>query len=270
MAKGKKSEETLAQVRRDRLNKHLNKVEDLIQEWMTDLDTPSPFYWSSSQKSRELNTVRLITVDYRLEPWKLWACRSVYVPPVEQDTVSNHILRKHLRKRALWRYHTEWEQRLNRIRHLGIPICQRATEIENVRAKGKQLTEDYKAVALLEALELALGHTPEKSYSPKAQGASYAESRGIPEKLRSPRVQGVYYAEFLIEKTANAEQVNGVVEEHWQMISELGESKEMLELAQEWQRVLALQKKMIELVQKAIESSDILYPCQFCRRLWQE
>ncbi|GAI23265.1 unnamed protein product, partial [marine sediment metagenome] len=74
----------------------------------------------------------------------------------------------------------------------------------------------------------------------------------------------------VIEKTANAEQVNGVGEEHWQMISELGESKEMLELAQEWQRVLALQEKMIELVQKAIESSDILYPCQFCRRLWQE
>jgi len=214
--------------------------------------------------------IRLMTVDSRLEPWKLWACRSVYVPPVEQDTVSNHILRKHLRKRALWRYHTEWEQRLNRIRELGDPICERATEMENERAKGRKLTEDYKAGALLGALDLALGHTPEKSYSPKVQGLSYIESRGIPEKLRSPRVQGVYYGDLLIEKTANAEQVNGVGEEHWQMISELGESKEMLELAQEWQRVLALQEKMIELGQKAIKSSDILYPCQFCRRLWQE
>ncbi len=269
MAKGKKSEETLAQVRRDRLNKHLNKVEDLIQEWMTDLDTPSPFYWSSSQKSREI-MIRLMTVDSRLEPWKLWACRSVYVPPVEQDTVSNHILRKHLRKRPLWRYHTEWEQRLNRIRELGYPICERATEMENERAKGRKLTEDYKATALLVALELALGRTPEKSYSPRVQGVTYDESRGIPEKSRSPRYQGLLYGDLLIEKTANAEQGKVVEEEHRQMISELGESKEMLELAQEWQRVLDLQKKMIELVQKAIESSDILYPCQFCRRLWQE
>lgn len=270
MARKRKSKAILAEVRRDRLNKHLNEVEDLIWEWITDLDTPSPFYWSSSEESRELRTVRLVTVDYRLEPWKLWACRSVYVPPVEQDTASNHILRKHLRKRALWSYHTEWEQGLNRIRELGIPICERATEMGNVRAKGRKPTEDYKAAALLVALELALGHTPEKSYSPRVQGVSYAESRGIPEKLRSPRVQGVYYAEFLIEKTANAEQVNGVVEEHWQMISELGRSKKMRELAREWQQVLDLQEKMKELAQKAIKSSDILYPCQFCRRLWQE
>jgi hypothetical protein len=44
----------------------------------------------------------------------------------------------------------------------------------------------------------------------------------------------------------------------------------MLELAREWQQVLDLQKKMRELAEKAIKSSDILYPCQFCRRLWQE
>jgi len=269
MAK-RKSKEILAEVRKDRLYKHLNEVEEIIQGWITDLDTPSPFYWSSSEESRELRTLRIMTVDSRLEPWKLWACRSLYAPRAEQDTASNHILHKHLRKRALWGYHTEWGQRLNRIRELGGPICERATEMENERAKGRKLTEDYKATALLVALELALGHTPEKSYSPRVQGVSIAEDRGIPEKVRSPRIQGVLYAGVVVEKTANAEQWKVVKEEHWQMISELGESKEMRELAQEWQQVLDLQEKMKELAQKAIKSSDILYPCQFCRRLWQE
>ena len=270
MARRRKSKAILAEVRRDRLNKHLNEVEDLIREWITDLDTPSPFYWSSSEESRELRTVRLMTVDSRLEPWKLWACRSLYVPRAEQDTASNHILHKHLRKRALWGYHTEWGQRLNRIRELGDPICERATEMENERAKGRKLTEDYKATALSVALELSLGHTPEKSYSPRVQGVTYDESRGIPEKSRSPRYQGLLYGDLLIEKTANAEQGKVVEEEHRQMVSELGKSKEMKELAQEWQQVLDLQEKMIKIVQKAFESSDILYPCQFCRGLWQE
>lgn len=256
MAKAKKSEEILAQVRRDRLNKHLNEVERIIQEWIIDLDTPRPFHWTPSEESEKFgrpSAVPLVRPPeyFRLEPWKLWACHSVYATHAEQDTASNHILHKHLKKRALWKHHPEWQQRLNRIRQLGIPICERATEMENEQAKGRELIEDYKATALLVALELALGHAPEKSYS----------QRGA---------RGVCYAGVLIEKSANTQQMNEVAEEHWQMISELAQSKEMLELAKEWQQVLDLQEKMKELAQKAIKSSDILYPCQFCRRLWQE
>jgi hypothetical protein len=260
MAKGKKSEEALAQVKRDRLNKHLNEVEELIERWITELAAPSPFYWQESEESQRFlssgaGALPTRTGEYlRLQPWKLWACRSVYVPPLEQDTASNHILRKHLRKRALWRYHSEWEQRLNRIRELGAPICERATEIEKIekaRAVGKELTEDYKAIALQVALEQALGHAPEKLYSQRA-------------------FRGVCYGEVVIEKSANAQQMTEVAENHWQMASELGQSREMLELAQEWQHALALQERMREIAQKAIKSSDILYPCQFCRRLWQE
>jgi len=257
MAGKETSKEILAEVRRDRLNKHLNEVEAVIQEWITDLDAPHPFYWWPSEESRKLTppsptypTVMPME-PLRLEPWRLWACRSVYVPRAEQDTASNHILRKHLRKRALWKYNTEWRQRLDRIKELGVSICEKATEMGNLRAKGRKPTEDYKAIALLMALELALGHDPEKSYS-QAQR------------------QGVCYAGILIEKSATPQQTNEVAEEHWQIISELGQSKEMRELALEWQQVLDLQERMKELAQKAIKSSDILYPCQFCRRLWQE
>jgi hypothetical protein len=252
MARGKKSEEMLTQVRRDRLNKHLNEVEELIQEWITDLNAPHPFLWIPSDESAGVTGTPVRPPEYfRLEPWKLWACRSVYVPRVEQDIASNHVLRKHLRKRVLWKHHADWEQRLNRIRELGIPICERAAEMENECAKGRELTEDFKAIALLVALELPLGHAPEKSYS----------QRGT---------RGVCYADVLIEKSADAQQMSEVVKEHWQMISRLGQLKQMLELAREWQQVLVLQDKMKGLAQKAVKSSDILYPCQFCRRLWGE
>ena len=259
MARKRKSAKMLDEVRRERLNKHLNEVEELIKEWITDLDNvPSPFYWQPSEESEKFGASGIsgplahYAEDVRLEPWRLWACRSVYMPRVEQDTASNHILRKHLRKRALWTYHTEWQHRLNRIRELGTPICEKATQMESARAKGKGLTEDYKAVALQVALELALGHATEKSYSQKAS-------------------QGVCYAGVVIEKTAvNTQQMSEVGEEHWQMVSELGQSNEMLELAQEWQQSSELQERMRELAWKALKSSDILYPCQFCRRLWQE
>jgi len=256
MARKKQSQGILTELKRDRLNKHLNEVEEVIERWITELIVPPPFYWQPSEESERFGagvggTPVRPPEYFRLQPWKLWACRSVYVPSQEQDIASNHMLRKHLRKRALWTYHAEWEQRLNRIKELGTRICERATEIENVQAEGKGLTEDYKAIALRVALELALGGGPEKSYSQRGS-------------------RGVCYAGVLIEKSANAQQMNEVAEEHWQLISELGQSKEMLELAREWQHALALQERMRELAQKAIKSSDILYPCQFCRRLWQE
>jgi hypothetical protein len=256
MTKRKKSSEILAEVKKERLNKHLNEVAELIEKWIFQLSTPNPFYWSESKESQDFGKSSRIPgppvpsiEQIQLEPWKLWACRCVYVPPLEQDAVSNHILRKHLRKRALWSHHTEWEERLNKIRGLAAPVYAKATKMRDERSADRELTEDYEGIALQAAFELVLGHTPAKSYS-----------------QRLP--QGVWYEGILIEKSANAQQMNKVTQEHWQMVSELGQSREMLELAQEWQQVLDLQEKMQELAKKALKSSDFLYPCQFCRRLW--
>ena len=260
MARRKKSDEILAEVRRDRLNKHLNEVEELIKRWVDQLaTTPNPFYWRESDESwrtrPDVEAAQAIRFPESPEEksLELWACRGVYVLSLEQDTASNHILHKHLRKRALWRYHTEWEQRLNRIKELAPPLCEKATKMQDERKTGWELTEDYMPIALQLALEFALGHAPAKSYS-----------------QRSGFSRGVWCGEILIEKSANTEQMKEVAEQHWQMVAELGGSKEMLELAQEWQHVLVLQERMTALAEKAIKSSDILYSCQFCRRLWQE
>jgi hypothetical protein len=259
MPKKRQSKELLAEVRRDRLNKHLNEVEELLRKWIDQLTTPNPFHlresdesWATRPDVQAGQAIRFLKSSEE-ERRELWACRQGYVPSLEQDTASNHILHKHLRKRAVWQDHNEWAQRLNRIAELGSSLCEKATKMCEARRKERELTEDYMPVALRTALESASGRTPAKSFS-----------------QRPGFLQGVWYDGILIEKSASAQQVDEVREEYLQMISELAQSKEMKELAKEWQQVLILGERMRGLVQKAIKSSDILYPCQFCRRLWQE
>lgn len=199
--------------------------------------------------------VRLLTPvppDYQARSqWKQWACRSVYVPPKEQDPITNHMLRKHLRKRSLWTNHATWERRLKRIMELVPSICDKAARLVEGYRDHWEITEDYKGMALEKALDLAVGCEPEESYSQKPAFS-----------------QGVWHGDILIEKSAKPEEVEKVSGQHRQLIHELAQSEEMLSLAEEWQEVLGLEARMQELANKALKSSDILYPCQFCRRLW--
>jgi len=257
----KRPEEMLAHVRRDRLNKHLNEVEQVIRDWISELSVPSPFAWSESEEAIEFESkeaampVRLsipLPPDYRASSqWKAWACHAVYAPPKEQDPVANHMLRKHLRKRSLWAYHTEWERRLERVMDLTPSVCDKAAQIVDRSGGQLEITEDYRGKALEKALDLAIGRDLERSYFHKP-----AFSRGV------------WYDDILIEKSTKTEEVEKVANQHWKVICELAQSEEMGSLAEEWRKVLELQGKMQELATKALKSSDILYPCQFCRRLW--
>lgn len=51
MPRKKKSEATLAELRMDRLKKHLVEVEYIIRKWISELSAPSPFAWSESQEA---------------------------------------------------------------------------------------------------------------------------------------------------------------------------------------------------------------------------
>lgn len=263
MARGKKSAEISAEMRKDRLRKHLNEVEDLGRSWIKQLTAPNPFYWRESDESwatrPDVKAAQAIRFPESPEEkrWKMWACREAYVPLLEQDVASNHMLRKHLRKRALWHNHSEWEQRLNRIAKLAPALCERAAKMQEERGVGRELTEDYMPTALQAALEFASGQASAKSYSQR------------PGFTRGVWYEGMYGG-VLIDKSASSQQVDAVKEGHWQIISELGQSNEMRQLAREWQQVQLLQERMRELAHKAVKSGDILFPCQFCRRLWQE
>jgi len=80
---------------------------------------------------------------------------------------------------------------------------------------------------------------------------------------------GVKYGAWVIEESSSPEEMAGVEEEHWSMIYAIATLDEMKQIATDWQQVLVLQKSMRELVNKALKSSDILYPCRFCKRLWE-
>ena len=56
MPRKKKYEDMLAEVRRERLNKHLSEVEQYIRQWISELAAPSPFVWSESEEAVEFET----------------------------------------------------------------------------------------------------------------------------------------------------------------------------------------------------------------------
>ena len=59
-----------------------------MAQWLVLIDTPRPF----SQEDLNPQNIQV----------------SPYQPPLERDTDINHMLRKHLSSRVLWRHHSDW------------------------------------------------------------------------------------------------------------------------------------------------------------------
>ncbi len=261
MPRKKKSEATLAQLKMDRLKNHLSEVERVITNWIVELSLPSPFYWSESREASRFETekaampIRLSIADssgFQKEDQRSQrALQALYVPPTEQDAVTNHMLRKHLRKRSIWTIHTQWEQRLKRVTELAPAARNKLSQLAEKYKGHWEISEDYEGTALERALGLSAGQERPEPYWQKP-GFS----------------RGVWLGNILIEKSARPEEVEQVGSQHRQLVEEAAQSEEMRLMAIEWVEVLKLQGKMQELASKTLKSSDILYPCQFCRRLW--
>jgi len=76
------------EIKKERLARHLNQVERHLAQWLGQIDTPRPF----SQVDLNPQNIQI----------------SSYQPPLERDTNINHMLRKHLSSRVLWRRHSDW------------------------------------------------------------------------------------------------------------------------------------------------------------------
>lgn len=261
MPRKKKSEATLAQLKLDRLKNHLNEVEHIVTTWLSELDAPSPFHWSESKEAIKFETenaempVRMSIAAgsglVKVDQGSQGALETRYMLPTEQDPVTNHMLRKHLRKRIIWTYHTQWERTVNLVMELA-PVARNMVSRLTETHRGRwETTEDYGGTALEKALELASGQEWEAVYSQKT-GFS----------------RGVWLGDILIEKSARPEEVQQVGDLHRALIEQATQSEEMVALAEKWRDVLRLKDSIQELTIKTLKSSDILYPCQFCRRLW--
>ena len=250
----KNTGETVAEVKKERLKKHLNEeVPKLILEWVKQLNAPGPFLYRDDDR---------------------WGWQSPYRLALEHDPDSNHVLRRHLRSRALWRHHADWEKAMDGIFEL-MKIVRQETdtkidvaikELQEAGAGGvggiptTHYTPHYRGSALWEAFNLALG---------QKQGLSYHLNQ-------TPGATGVYYGSYLIESSASSEsQVAKIQKEHGNLIwvvAFLRASKKeetiMEKIVIEWRKAEESAGKMKGLAMKTLKENDIFYTCRFCRRLW--
>lgn len=231
MAKAVKHSEIGKEIKKDYLKEHLNGVLKLIEDWLPTLKAPPLIV----QKG-------------------IWGWESVYLPVVEQDQDNNHILRRHVKSRAFWSHHANWGLRLNNIWQLS-----------------KQLHKDANSKYLKQSGNMQIKYTPEYFTVALWKGFDTAKGLKIDDLYKTPDdQQGVSYGAYKIELSATNENERSLVEkEHRQFISGLAQNEVMLQLVKLWQEVNILQTQMYLIVNKALKSGDILYPCMFCKHLWK-
>lgn len=230
-AKDIKTSPIARELKKEYLREHLENVKTLINNWIPQLNAPDPFTSSGG----------------------LWGWQAVYRPPIEQDLDNNHILRRHVRSRALWHHYTNWEQTLEEIWDLADEIREQAEAMHAEQSvnEEREYTDGYMGVALWKGFDIARGGVLEDYYKPP-----------------DDRI-GVNYGAYKIsasETTADA--CVSVVEEHRALIHHVAALKGMKELAGSWRKLLKLQEQMQPIARRTLRSNDILYPCKFCRHLW--
>lgn len=234
-----KNRQLMLQVKKERLDKHLADVERLVLGWSSELSATSPFAYYTRGDS--------------------WGWQSAYVPDSERDPDSNHMIKKHLRSRALWKHHSDWRLKLDRVFEMSASVRKGAGQKEAERPPGKKSTsvkrvhtEGYLGTALWQAFCLARKQTQNVDYTRGDDG------------------KGVRFGGYLIATSSGGKtEFATVCEEHRSLSCELSRLGEMKAIAEEWALVEELQARMQALAGKALKSSDFLYPCMFCRRLWR-
>lgn len=220
------------EIKKEYLKEHLDSVKTLIDSWIRELSTPPPFERQGSS----------------------WGWQAVYRPPLEQNLDENHMLRCHLRSRALWNHHTNWEQKLEPVWHLTNQVRKEVSDkhIEQLQDKQRQYTENYVGVALWKGFEVACGGRIDKWYK-------------VPDDQK-----GVAYGAYKIEMSVtSSEERSSIEKEHLDFTYCVAGLKRMKKLVDLWREVIRLQERMQAIVSKALKSNDILYPCRFCRHLWK-
>ena len=233
MAKAVKQSAVAKELKKEYLVQHLKEVEGLIVNWIGQLKVPDPF----SPHEEGLG-------------WK-----SEYRPPLETDSDSNHILHNHIRSRALWRHHTEWERQLALVWSLVTQLREMSTGqlplIKDGNAVG--IWTNYIGTALLAAFE------------------GLRRNRRVIMNYKTPENgQGVAAGDFQIDiEAATEKQRKAIQEKHSGLAMSIAQQQAMKQLVDCWHEIVALEEHMTQLVSKILKSRDILYPCRFCRHLWK-
>ena len=221
-----------ADIKREYLKEHLENARRLIERWTSELHATAP-----------------------LEPkdgvfgWQL-----LYQPETERDPDDNHMLRRHLRSRVLWTHHSDWERKIEHAWQLAKSVKgQASAEYQERSSKARwHYSGLYLDTALWKGFDLASGQRIEKWYKVPDDG------------------QGLSYGAYKIElSAASAKERSKIEEEHRAFVSGIARFTSMKELATIWGEVLGLERRMVEIACKVLKANDLLYPCRFCRHLWE-
>lgn len=231
MPKAVKYSPVAREMKKEYLKEHLETIKALIGSWMAELYAPEPLTPSSG----------------------IWGWQSVYSPPEENYPDNNHMLRRHLRSRALWSHHSSWQRKLESIWHLTEQVRAEAEAKHKQLSDNKQwqYTAEYTKVALWKAFDVAFG-------------------KGIDEWYKEPDEQvGLAYGAYKIEVSAtSSEERSSIQAEHRELVSFLSQLTTMKQLVELWGGVEELQSQMGAIASKALKSGDIFYVCMFCKHLW--
>jgi len=232
MTKPLKYSAVASEIKKEYLKEHLEKVREEIETWIFELATPSPF---AAVKG-------------------IWGWQEVYRPTKEYDPDSNHILRRHLRSRALWHHHAEWERKLEGLWQLKNRVNEDADKEheERLYKKVRSYTESYIPSAVWQGFEIAKGREIYINY-----------------KIPDDRI-GVSYGAYRIENSVQSADDRALVEkEHKEFSKYIAGTKIMEKLVTLWKEIQDVQKTMYSIADKTFKSHDIFYPCRFCKHLWK-
>ena len=183
-----------------------------------------------------------------------WGWSIIHRLSSEQNPDTNHMIRRHLRSRALWSHRANWEHKLENIWQLTGQVRDdiKKKHVKQSSSKQWHYTEDYVNIALWQGFEVACGRTLSLDY-----------------KVPDSKI-GLSFGAHLIETSARSAKSRTLLEkEHGEFILGIAAAKEMKELADLWSEVAELQEAMRAMAEKALRSNDILYACRFCRHLWK-
>ncbi len=231
MTKAPKYSRVASELKKEYLREHLESIKDLIRLWMSELHLPEP-----------------------LAPHdRVWGWQTLYRSPRQDNPDDNHMLRRHLRSRALWSHHSSWERVLGENWRLTEQLRLEA-KIEKEKQSSKvswKYTEDYVSVALWKAFDTALGKVINLPFS-------FPHDR-----------PGFTYGAYLIEESADTSEVRILIEKEFRrFILFLSQTSTMRQLTQVWLEANRLETLITALADKALKSNDIFYQCRFCRHLW--
>ena len=215
---------------KDRLRIHLGQVEALIEVWAGQLSAPDAF----STGSKDVRTAS-------------------YRPLAGEDSDNNHMLRKHVGSRALWRHHSAWIANLDDVFGLMDPVISLANSfVTKLNSASPELK--YTELFAWTALEEAFMQLTDVSFARK-----YEPNSG----------RGFSFAGCVIEEIGTVDLLTEIENNHKALIEKLKRGSCWKSILAHWKEIRKIEVSMGKLVNDVLKSGDIFTPCRFCRKLFK-